>query len=99
LILNRNWNWLKAEDFNAKLLRIATYDKPFYNNQDIGFMTIRDFIKDTFIERVDTNNKKQLLSSKEKEVDGECGRLMTLTLIAWVATKTFMALRRLKQSL
>lgn len=50
-------------------LRISKYDKPFYNKQDIkDLQTIRDLIKEIFVERGTRTMKKQLLSSKEKEV-------------------------------
>ena len=75
---NRTMELLKAEDFLTQKigLRIAIYDKPFYNNQDkLDLQIVRDFIKDTFIERGTRTTKKQLLSSKEKEVwTCECGK-------------------------
>jgi len=75
---DRTMELLKSEDFLTQKigLRIATYDKPFYNKQDmLDLQAIRDLIKDTFIERGTRTTKKQLLSSKEKEVwTCECGK-------------------------
>jgi CDGSH-type Zn-finger protein len=57
-------------------IRITTYDKPFYGKQDKkDLQTIKDFINKTFVERGARTTKKQLLSSKEKEVwTCECGK-------------------------
>lgn len=50
-------------------LKILTADKPFYNNQDIAQLNLLvDFIKSKFPERGVRSMKKQLLSSKEKEI-------------------------------
>jgi uncharacterized protein YbjQ (UPF0145 family) len=69
---------LNSENFKTQKigLKIATYDKPFYNKQDkIDLQNIIAFIKATFIERGKRTTKKQLLSSKEKEVwTCECGK-------------------------
>lgn len=69
---------LKSENFQTQKigLLIATYDKPFYNRQDkVDLQNIIDFIKATFLERGTRIMKKQLLSSKEKEVwTCECGK-------------------------
>lgn len=62
---------LKNNNFitQKRAVRVATFDKLFYNKQDKqDLQTIRNFIKDTFIERGTRTTKKQLLSSKEKEV-------------------------------
>ena len=64
-------------------LRILAADKPFYNKQDINqFNQLIDFIKNKFPERGIRSMKKQLLSSKEKEIwtceckgTGEIGKL------------------------
>jgi uncharacterized protein with PIN domain len=57
-------------------LRVITYDKLFYNKQDRKDLeTIRDYIKNTFVERGTRGTKKLLLSSKEKEIwTCECGK-------------------------
>jgi uncharacterized protein YbjQ (UPF0145 family) len=69
---------LKNDDFQVQKrgVRIVTYDKLFYNNEDKqDLQTIRNYIKETFIERGKRTTKKQLLSSKEKEVwTCECGK-------------------------
>lgn len=50
-------------------IRILMYDKSFYNKLDIDkFRSIIEFIKTNFPERGVRSMKKQLLSSKEKEV-------------------------------
>ena len=58
-------------------LRIACYDKQFYNKQDIkDLKTLNEFVSATFIERGIRGVKKQLLSSKEKEIwTCECGKV------------------------
>jgi uncharacterized protein YbjQ (UPF0145 family) len=70
---------LESDNFQAKKigLRIVTYDKPFYNKQDIAdLQTIKDYIQNNFGERGKRTIKKQLLSSKEKEVwTCECGKV------------------------
>lgn len=49
--------------------RIITYDKPFYNKQDIEKLkSLIEIIRTKFPERGSRSMKKQLLSSKEKEV-------------------------------
>lgn len=57
-------------------LRVVTYDKAFYNKDDIQKLTsLRDYITSTFTERGTKTMKKQMLSSKEKEVwVCECGK-------------------------
>jgi uncharacterized protein YbjQ (UPF0145 family) len=69
---------LKNENFQTQKigLLIATFDKPFYSKQDkIELQNIIDFVKVTFVERGKRTMKKQLLSSKEKEVwTCECGK-------------------------
>lgn len=75
---DRSMELLQSDDFQTQKrgVRVATYDKPFYNKQDKqDLQTIRDFIKKTFVERGTRTTKKQLLSSKEKEVwTCECGK-------------------------
>lgn len=75
---NRSMELLQSDDFQTQKrgLRVVTYDKPFYNKQDKkDLQTIRDYVKDTFVERGTRTMKKQLLSSKEKEVwTCECGK-------------------------
>lgn len=75
---NRSMELLQSDDFHTQKrgLGIVTYDKPFYNKQDKkDLQTIRDYVKDTFVERGTRTTKKQLLSSKEKEVwTCECGK-------------------------
>ncbi len=69
---------LQSDNFltQKRGVRVATYDKPFYNKQDkIDLQTIRDYVKNTFVERGTRTTKKQFLSSKEKEVwTCECGK-------------------------
>jgi uncharacterized protein YbjQ (UPF0145 family) len=75
---NRSIELLKSDSFLVKKrgLRVATYDKPFYSKHDKqDLQTIRDSIKEIFVERGTRITKKQLLSSKEKEVwTCECGK-------------------------
>ncbi len=69
---------LQSDNFQAQKrgIRVVTCDKPFYNKQDKqDLQTIRDFMKITFVEHGTRTIKKQLLSSKEKEVwTCECGK-------------------------
>jgi hypothetical protein len=68
---NRSMDLLQSENFPTQKrgLQIVTYDKPFFNKQDKkDLQTIRDYVKKTFVERGTRTTKKQLLSSKEKEV-------------------------------
>lgn len=73
----KNMNLLKNSDFKKQKigLRISTYDKPFYNKNDIDkFNQTKVFISTNFKQRGEITTKKQLLSSKEKEVwNCECG--------------------------
>ncbi len=77
LDFSRSVELLKSNNFQIQKrgLRVITYDKPFYNKQDIqDLKKIRDYIKAIFIERGKRTTKKQLLS-KEKEVwICECGK-------------------------
>ena len=78
LDLNRVTTILHDEQFDKQKrgLKILTYDKPFYNKGDLE--KIRSFvslIKEKFTEKGTRSMKKQLLSSKEKEVwICECGK-------------------------
>lgn len=79
LDIDRSFNLLKNEDFliRKRGVRIVTFDKPFYNHQDKeDLQRTKDFIKENFVERGIRTTKKQLLSSKEKEVwTCECGKI------------------------
>ena len=57
-------------------LQILMYDKDFYNKEDISsFENIKSYIQDNFKERGTRSTKKQMLSSKEKEIwICECGK-------------------------
>lgn len=74
----RTIDLLTNENFQVQKqgIRIATYDKPFYSKQDIQDLEkISQLIKEFFTERGTKTTKKQLLSSKEKEVwNCECGK-------------------------
>lgn len=64
-------NVLNNEDFNIKKSGVALlmYDKPFYSKADIEkFEFFIDYLKNNFKEKGERTTKKQLLSSKEKEV-------------------------------
>ena len=68
---DRSMQLLKEEEFNIQKigLKIVSYDKAFYSEQDIkDIQNIIDFIKSSFEERGTRSTKKQLLSSKEKDV-------------------------------
>lgn len=69
---------IKGDNFQVKkrAVRIATYDKSFYNKQDIAdLQVLQNLMLTTFNERGKRTMKKQLLSSKEKEVwSCECGK-------------------------
>ena len=69
---------LNDSNFNKKKLgvSIATYDKSFYNHQDIeDLQNLKKIIEAIFSERGTRTTKKQLLSSKEKEIwSCECGK-------------------------
>ncbi len=66
--LNEIFN-LKDFQKQKRGLRIVTYDKSYYNKQDLeSLQQISDYIKITFPELGVRSMKKQLLSSKEKEV-------------------------------
>ncbi len=62
---------LNSDDFNKQktALRLLQTDKPFYNKQDIKEIeSIIKFVQTHFVERGIRSMKKQLLSSKEKEI-------------------------------
>lgn len=75
---NRIMQLLKSDNFQTQKigLRISKFDKPFYNKEDLAdLQTIKNYVKETFVERGKRSMKKQLLSSKEKEVwTCECGK-------------------------
>lgn len=74
---DKNIGLLKNLDFKKQKigLRIATYDKAFYDKKDIENLNqTKIFIHSAFKERGEITTKKQLLSSKEKDVwNCECG--------------------------
>ncbi|MBL7723775.1 MAG: YbjQ family protein [Chitinophagaceae bacterium] len=74
----KSFELLKNSDFEIKKrgLWCITYDKPFYNKEDLdNLRIIREYILTNFVERGTRTTKKQLLSSKEKEVwTCECGK-------------------------
>jgi uncharacterized protein YbjQ (UPF0145 family) len=76
---NRSMDLLKSDNFQTQkhAVLVVTYDKSFYSKQDLQeLQAIRNVIKATFIERGVRTMKKQLLSSKEKEVwTCECGKI------------------------
>lgn len=57
-------------------LQLLTYNKPFYNKDDVEALDkIKNYIQHNFKERGTITTKKQMLSSKEKEVwVCECGK-------------------------
>lgn len=62
---------LQVEDFQKQKrgLMILTYDKPFYNKEDVEKLnSLINIINTKFPERGIRSMKKQLLSSKEKEI-------------------------------
>ncbi|HSC54123.1 MAG TPA: YbjQ family protein [Phnomibacter sp.] len=62
---------LKSDDFQKqkRALKLLSSDKPFYNKHDVEEInSIISFIKSNFPERGIRSMKKQLLSSKEKEI-------------------------------
>ncbi|MDP4264471.1 MAG: YbjQ family protein [Bacteroidota bacterium] len=78
LDLAKSFELLQKNEFNIQKrgLWTMTYDKPYYSKQDMSdFENIRKFIQTAFVERGTRATKKQLLSSKEKEVwTCECGK-------------------------
>ena len=71
LDLDKIMELISLDDFQKQKIatRIITYDKPFYNKQDIEKLkSLIEIIKTKFPERGSGSMKKQLLSSKEKEV-------------------------------
>jgi uncharacterized protein YbjQ (UPF0145 family) len=73
----RNKKLLQHPDFKKQKIGVlvATFDKAFYNKKDIEDLNqLKDFITTSFNQRGELTTKKQLLSSKEKEVwNCECG--------------------------
>jgi uncharacterized protein YbjQ (UPF0145 family) len=69
---------LQNSDFTTqkKGVRLATCDKLFYNKQDIEEMIVLcSYLENNFPQRGKLSTKKQLLSSKEKEIwVCECGK-------------------------
>jgi len=78
LDLDKTIELLRNTDFQKqkRATKILTYDKPFYNKQDIDKLkSLIEIIKTKFPERGSRSMKKQLLSSKEKEVwNCECNK-------------------------
>ena len=78
LDFNRCSALLQCENFTAKKigLSIASYDKLYYSQEDIQeLQKLQGLIVEMFPERGARAMKKQLLSSKEKEVwNCECGK-------------------------
>lgn len=78
LDLGKCLEFLQSKVFQSqkRALWIMTYDKAFYNKQDlIDFEVIKKIVDTSFIERGTRTTKKQLLSSKEKEIwNCECGK-------------------------
>jgi len=77
--LNYTAGLLESDDFKKQRigLQIITFNKPFYNKEDVIHLErLRDFIQQNFKERGTRSTKKQMLSSKEKEVwNCECGKM------------------------
>jgi uncharacterized protein YbjQ (UPF0145 family)/CDGSH-type Zn-finger protein len=69
---------LKSQDFEVQKrgLKLSVWDKAFYSKQDVETLkSISSFIDANFLERGKHGTKKQLLSSKEKEIwVCECGK-------------------------
>ena len=63
-----------------KALQVLALPKPFYNKDDVNdLLTIKQLIESEFTERAQRSTKKQLLSSKEKEIwTCECGEVNDL---------------------
>ena len=76
-VYDKNMILLRSEDFKKQKigLKIVTYDKSFYDKKDIeNLKQIQIFINSNFKERGEITTKKQMLSSKEKDVwNCECG--------------------------
>jgi hypothetical protein len=69
---------LQCPDFEIqkRAVKLSVWDKPFYNRQDVENLNrILELIDSSFPERGKRGTKKQLLSSKEKEIwVCECGK-------------------------
>jgi uncharacterized protein YbjQ (UPF0145 family) len=78
LDLDKSFALLRNKEFKIQKrgLWTVTYDKPYYGKKDVDdFVNIREFIQKIFVERGTRATKKQLLSSKEKDVwNCECGK-------------------------
>jgi len=74
----RNMKILKSPNFSIQKrgLRLITYDKPFYNKQDIQHLkNIQEYIQENFTERGERTTKKQMFSSRGKGLwTCECGK-------------------------
>jgi hypothetical protein len=77
LDITKSFALIRNSDFHIQKrgLWTLTYDKPYYSKQDItDLKEIMEYIQKNFPERGVRSMKKQLLSSKEKEVwKCECG--------------------------
>ena len=82
LDLDKATELLKSNDFivQKRGLKIMAYDKGYYAKDDVNkFINIITLVKEKFQERGIRSMKKQLLSSKEKEVwTCECGKVNEL---------------------
>jgi uncharacterized protein YbjQ (UPF0145 family) len=76
---------LKNDDFQkSKIgLQIVKCNKPYYSREDIvELQTIQKYVREKFVKRGVQSTKKQLLSSKEKEVwTCECGKINDIEVI------------------
>ncbi|CAM3985372.1 YbjQ family protein [Mucilaginibacter galii] len=76
--LNYTARLLGSDEFKKQRigLQIITFNKPFYNKVDVQHLEdLKDFIQQNFKERGTRSTKKQMLSSKEKEIwNCECGK-------------------------
>jgi uncharacterized protein YbjQ (UPF0145 family) len=68
-------------EIQKRAVRISTYDKPYYNKQDINDLKVlNDLLQKTFVERGLRTSKKQFLSSNEKQLwNCECGNSNSMT--------------------
>lgn len=78
---NQCMNLLRSSDFKIQKrgVRIATYDKPFYNKQDIqDLQKMQKYIHENFTERGTRIIKKQMLSKEKEMWTCECGKTSDL---------------------
>jgi Uncharacterized conserved protein len=79
LNLERTITLLQSTDFQVqkRAVTISTFDKPFYNKQDINqFKQLHHLLSNSFKDKGTRTTKKQLLSSKDREVwNCECGKV------------------------